>query len=63
VGKDRFVSVHAAARRLGCSPATVRRWIHEGLLDAFQPAPGKQFRIPLASLDDFVVRTAADALA
>jgi len=48
---DRFLSVAAAARRLGCSPATVRRWIAEGLLAAFQAAPGKQHHIRRADLD------------
>jgi len=56
----RFVSTHVAARRLGCSPSTIRRWIDEGILPAVQAGRGKQYHIRESDLDDLIDR---DALA
>lgn len=32
-----WIYVHSAARRVGCSRRTVRRWIEEGRLRAYRP--------------------------
>jgi excisionase family DNA binding protein len=53
-----FVSPQAIADRMGCHPATVRRWIQSGKLRAIQP--GGEYRIREedfeAFLRDFEVR-------
>ena len=32
-----LIHVHSAAKRIGCSRRTVRRWIEQGKLHAFRP--------------------------
>ena len=49
-----YVSTREAARRLGVSPATLRKYIREGLLlagDYLQYVPGGSYRISAAALE------------
>ena len=52
--RPRLISTGAAARRLACSQATIRRWIDQGILPAIQVAARKQFRIPSEAVDRLV---------
>lgn len=47
---ERVVSVREAARLLGVTPRTVRRYAEQGILEAWQYVPGGSWRIPVASL-------------
>jgi excisionase family DNA binding protein len=46
--KSEIVSIQRAARELGVSTATVRRWLHEGLLPAEQTTAHAPWRIRLS---------------
>lgn len=50
-GTDDFLTTTEAARRLGCSPGTVRRAIRDGRLKATRLGPSGWLRIPAQSLD------------
>ncbi len=43
-----IVTIHEAARELGVSPATIRRWLREGMLPAEQTTPHAPWRIRLS---------------
>lgn len=47
-------SVKEAAERYGCSPDTVRRWVAQGMLDAYRLGP-RLLRIDLTA-DDRLLR-------
>lgn len=48
-----WLTLSEAARRLGLSPRTVRRWIHDGKLRAeLRPGPyGQQYLVPIDAMD------------
>jgi excisionase family DNA binding protein len=46
----RSVSTGVASRMLDVTRTTILRWIDEGLLEGFRPAPGKHYRVKLASI-------------
>ena len=43
------VTIQRAARELGVSPATIRRWLNDGLLPAEQTTPHAPWRIRLTA--------------
>jgi excisionase family DNA binding protein len=47
-----FFSPQDIADRMGCHPATVRRWIQSGKLRAFQP--GGEYRIRESDFEEFL---------
>ena len=47
--KDRLLSVEQVARRLGCSPATVRRRIYSGELPAVKLGSGPKAPVRVAA--------------
>lgn len=44
-----FLTVHEVAKRLRVHPATVRRWINEGVIPATRV--GRDYRIPADSIE------------
>lgn len=50
---DQWLTLEQAAKQLGVSVRTLRRWIHSGKLQAeLRPGPyGKQYLVPLQQLD------------
>src|SRR5438270_95044 len=52
-GRDEWFTLERAARHLGVSSRTLRRWIKSGKLDAeLQPGPyGQHYLVPKTSLD------------
>jgi len=48
-----WLTLEGAARHLGVSPRTLRRWIHAGKLHAeLRPGPyGQQYLVPMGQLD------------
>ena len=51
---DQQLTVEEVAEELRVHPETVRQWIRDGELDAFDT--GRGYRISRADLDDFVWR-------
>jgi len=50
----RWLNVAVAALRAGCSPQSIRHFIHQGLLKAAKVGPG--FLVDIADLDKFLER-------
>lgn len=46
----KLISVKTAARRIGVTPMTIRRWIHSGKMTAYM-SPGGTFRVRAADCD------------
>ena len=51
---EQLLTVAEVAMLVGCSPPTVRRWIHEGHLAALKLGPGRAglVRIPRSAVDE-----------
>jgi excisionase family DNA binding protein len=50
-----YITIKDAAAKVGVHPRTVRRWIEDGLIDAYRVGP-RVVRIDAASLDSLAVR-------
>lgn len=62
-GQDlRFFTTEQVAKMLQVHPITVQNYIRNGLIKAIKPEKGGQFRISHKSLNDFIVRSTAEAL-
>lgn len=50
-----YLTMTEVAQKLGVSDETVRRWLNQGLIRAYQF--GKQWRVKPADLEDFIAKS------